>query len=58
MLRKLESWQEVIDMYAEQELQKAEEEKQYRDQKNKRQKEKPTVLKVTVDQRELFSTGS
>ena len=45
-------------MYAEQELQKAEEEKQYREQKNKQQKEKPTMLKVTAGQRELFSTGA
>ena len=29
--RKLEGWQEVIDMYAEQELQKIEEEKQYKE---------------------------
>ena len=57
-VRKLESWQEVIDMYAEQELQKAEEEKQYREQKNKQQKERTTMLKVTASQRELFSTGA
>ena len=56
--RKLESWQEVIDMYAEQELQKGEEEKQYREQKNKQQKEKPTMLEVTAGQRKLFSTGA
>ena len=38
--RKLEGWQEVIDMYAEQELQKIEEEKQYKEQLYKQQKEK------------------
>ena len=56
-VRKLESWQEIIDMYAEQELQKAKEESQYRKQKNKQQKERTTMLKVTASQRELLLTG-
>ena len=38
--RKLEGWQEVIDMYAEQELQKIEEEKQYKEQRYRQQREK------------------
>ena len=38
--RKLEGWQEVIDMYAEQELQKIEEEKQYKEQQYRQQKER------------------
>ena len=37
--RKLECWQEVIDMYAEQEFQKIEEEKQYKEQQYRQQKE-------------------
>ena len=38
--RKLEGWQEIIDLYAEQELQKIEEEKQYKEQQYKQQKER------------------
>ena len=37
---KLEGWQDVIDMYVEQELQKIEEEKQYKEQRYRQQKEK------------------
>ena len=53
--RKLEGWQEVIDMYAEQELQKIEEEKQYKEQMYKQQKEKEmqTMLRATTAGREL-----
>ena len=56
-VRKLESWQEVIDMYTEQELQKAEEERKYWEQKDKQQKERITMLKVTASQRELLVAG-
>ena len=38
--RKLEGWQEIIDLYVEPELQKIEEEKQYKEQKYNQQKEK------------------
>ena len=53
--RRLEGWQEVIDMYVEQELQKIEEEKQYKEQKYRQQKEKEmqTMLRVMTAGREL-----
>ena len=38
--RKLEGWQEIIDLYSEQETQKIEEEKQYKEQEYKQQKER------------------
>ena len=38
--KKLDGWQEVIDMYAEQELQKIEEEKHYKEQRYKQQIER------------------
>ena len=56
-VKKLESWQEVIDMYAEQELQKAKEERQNWEKKNKQQKERTTMLKVTASQKELSVAG-
>ena len=52
-VRKLESWQEVIDMYAEQGLQKAEEDRQNWEKENKQQKARTTMLKVTASQKEL-----
>ena len=53
--RKLGGWQEVIDMYAEQELQKIEEEKQYKEWMYKQQKEKEmqTMLRVMTAGRGL-----
>ena len=38
--RKLEDWQEVIDMYADQELQKIEEEKRYKERQYLQQQER------------------
>ena len=52
-VKQLESSQEVCDMYVEQE-----EEIQYREQKNKLQKERTTMLKVTASQREFLLTGA
>ena len=53
--KKLDGWQEVIDMYAEQELQKIEEEKQYKEQRYKQQKEreKQVMLRAAAGQKEL-----
>ena len=56
-VRKLDSWQEVIDMYAEQELQKDEEERQWREQKDKMPNKRTTLLKVTDSPRELLVAG-
>ena len=54
-VKKLDGWLEVIDMYAEQELQKIEEEKQYKEQRYKPQKEreKQAMLRAAAGQKEL-----
>ena len=54
-VKKLDGWQEVIDMYAEQALQKIEEEKQYKEQRYKQQKEreKQAMLRAAAGQKEL-----
>ena len=44
-------------MYAEQELQKAKEERQNQEKKNKQQKERTTMLKVIASQKELSVAG-